>query len=71
MGSDEDAEGLKEVLDAPGTGSIRPLDRRVTLTGQNYESDIDGPLVTTAEVEPVVGSVPGRVLKEAAAQAAG
>lgn len=71
MGSDEDAGGLKEVLDSPGTGSIRPLDRRVTLTGQNYASDIDGPLVTTAEVEPVAGSVPARVLKEAAEQAAG
>ncbi|MEJ2867714.1 hypothetical protein WCD74_08065 [Actinomycetospora sp. OC33-EN08] len=71
MGSVEDAEGLKEVVDSPGTGSIRPLDRRVTLTGQRYQSDIDGPLVTTAEAEPVAGSVPGRVLEEAAAQAAG
>lgn len=71
MGSDEDAEGLKEVLDSPGTGSVRPLDRRVTLTGQNYESDIDGSLVTTAEAEPVAGSLAGQVLREAAQEAVG
>lgn len=71
MRTDEDAEGLKEVLDSPGTGSIRPLDRRVTLTGQRYASDIDGTLVTTAEAEPVAGSVVTKALEEAAEQAAG
>ena len=71
MGTDEDAEGLKEVLDSPGTGSIRPLDRRVTLTGQRYASDIDGTVVTTAEAEPVAGSVATKAFEEAAEQAAG
>ncbi|WP_157646973.1 hypothetical protein [Actinomycetospora chiangmaiensis] len=71
MRSAKDAQQLKEILDSPGTGSIRPLETRITLTGQHYDSDINGTLVTTAEAEPLAGSVAARLLKEAAAQAAG
>jgi hypothetical protein len=64
------AADLQELIDTPGTGSIRPLDRRIELTGQHYASRREGELVTVAEAEPDGGSVPGRVLEEVAQEAA-
>jgi len=70
MPDDDQAARLEELVDAPGTGSIRPLDRRIELTGQHYASRREGDLVTVAEAEPDGGSVPGRVLEEVAQEAA-
>lgn len=70
MAADEQAAELKRLLDEPGSGTITPLDRRVTLTGQHYRSNIDGNLVTTAEAVPVATSVPVRLLDEIARQGA-
>ena len=67
----EEATALRRVLDTPGTGSVRPQDPRVELTGEQYASTQDGPVVTVAEAEPDGRSVPGRVLQEVAERAAG
>jgi hypothetical protein len=63
------ATELRRLIDTPGTGSIRPLDRRIELTGQHYASRQEGELVTVAEAEPDGRSVPGRVLEEIADEA--
>ncbi len=57
-------------MDDPGGGHVRPLDRRVTLTGQHYTSSRDGRIVTTAEAEPVAGRVEATVLDQLARDAA-
>lgn len=64
------AADLQELIDTPGTGSIRPLDRRIELTGPHYASRREGELLTVAEVEPDGGSVAGRALEEVAQESA-
>lgn len=68
-----DADGaaeLKELVDAPGSGHVRPLGRRGTLSGQHYASSRDGEIVTTAEAEPVTGRIETLLLNQLADGAA-
>jgi hypothetical protein len=70
MPNDAQASSLKRLADTPGTGTVLPLDKRITLTGQHYESAVDGTLVTIAEAEPDARSLPAHALKLAAHQGA-
>lgn len=70
MPNDAQAAALKRLADTPDTGSVLPLDKRITLTGQHYDSAVDGTLVTIAEAEPDARSLPAHALKLVAEQAA-
>jgi hypothetical protein len=70
MPNGDQAAELERVADRPGTGHVLPLDEKITLSGQHYESSVDGPVVTMAEAEPDAQSLPAQVLQVVAQQAA-
>lgn len=71
MADPASAQGLKTVLDRPGSGNIDSLNPSVPFTGQYYASRIDGTTAVNADVHPLVPGLTAAQLKKIAADALG